>query len=102
VSVFELALPAEPAPRWWVNQASARTSRDVDHSDPICGPGLAIAWNIAGGYAGLISFGHAAFFGNRRPIPRPSSAGEGPRITPWIGNLARRASIGGLRCNCSL
>src|SRR5687768_5383287 len=25
--------------------------------------GLALAWNIAGGYAGLISFGHAAFFG---------------------------------------
>lgn len=25
--------------------------------------GLALAWNIAGGYAGLISFGHSAFFG---------------------------------------
>ena len=25
--------------------------------------GLALAWSIAGGYAGLISFGHAAFFG---------------------------------------
>jgi len=25
--------------------------------------GLALAWNIAGGYAGLISFGHAVFFG---------------------------------------
>jgi branched-chain amino acid transport system permease protein len=25
--------------------------------------GLALAWNTAGGYAGLISFGHAAFFG---------------------------------------
>jgi branched-chain amino acid transport system permease protein len=25
--------------------------------------GLALAWNIAGGYAGMISFGHAAFFG---------------------------------------
>jgi branched-chain amino acid transport system permease protein len=25
--------------------------------------GLALAWNIAGGYTGLISFGHAAFFG---------------------------------------
>jgi branched-chain amino acid transport system permease protein len=25
--------------------------------------GLASAWNIAGGYAGMISFGHAAFFG---------------------------------------
>ncbi len=25
--------------------------------------GFALSWNIAGGYAGLISFGHAAFFG---------------------------------------
>jgi branched-chain amino acid transport system permease protein len=25
--------------------------------------GLALAWNIAGGFTGLISFGHAAFFG---------------------------------------
>jgi branched-chain amino acid transport system permease protein len=25
--------------------------------------GLGLAWNIAGGYTGLISFGHAAFFG---------------------------------------
>jgi branched-chain amino acid transport system permease protein len=25
--------------------------------------GLGLAWNIAGGYAGLISFGHSAFFG---------------------------------------
>lgn len=25
--------------------------------------GLALAWNIAGGYGGLISFGHSAFFG---------------------------------------
>jgi branched-chain amino acid transport system permease protein len=25
--------------------------------------GVALAWNIAGGYAGLISFGHSAFFG---------------------------------------
>ena len=24
---------------------------------------LALAWNIAGGYANLVSFGHAAFFG---------------------------------------
>jgi branched-chain amino acid transport system permease protein len=25
--------------------------------------GMALAWNVAGGYTGLISFGHAAFFG---------------------------------------
>src|SRR3984893_5268113 len=45
--------------------------------------GLAIAWNIAGGYAGLISFGHAAFFG----IGAYTSTilGLKAEITPWIG-----------------
>src|SRR5262245_66095149 len=45
--------------------------------------GLAIAWNIAGGYAGLISFGHAAFFG----IGAYTSTilGVKAEITPWLG-----------------
>ena len=45
--------------------------------------GLALAWNIAGGYAGLISFGHAAFFG----IGAYASTILGIRtgLTPWIG-----------------
>lgn len=45
--------------------------------------GLALAWNIAGGYAGLISFGHAAFFG----IGAYTSAILSTKIglTPWIG-----------------
>ena len=45
--------------------------------------GLAIAWNIAGGYAGLISFGHAAFFG----IGAYASTILGVKagITPWLG-----------------
>jgi len=45
--------------------------------------GLALAWNIAGGYAGLISFGHAAFFG----IGAYTSTilGVKAEITPWIG-----------------
>ena len=45
--------------------------------------GLAIAWNIAGGYAGLISFGHAAFFG----IGAYTSTilGVQAGITPWLG-----------------
>ena len=45
--------------------------------------GLALAWNIAGGYAGLISFGHAAFFG----IGAYTSTilGLKAEITPWIG-----------------
>src|SRR6266852_1458009 len=45
--------------------------------------GLALAWNIAGGYAGLISFGHSAFFGvgayaSTILLMRYS-------ISPWIG-----------------
>jgi branched-chain amino acid transport system permease protein len=45
--------------------------------------GLALAWNIAGGYAGLISFGHAAFFG----IGAYTSTILFVRVelTPWIG-----------------
>lgn len=45
--------------------------------------GLALAWNIAGGYAGLISFGHAAFFG----IGAYTSSILTARfeLTPWIG-----------------
>jgi branched-chain amino acid transport system permease protein len=45
--------------------------------------GLGLAWNIAGGYAGLISFGHAAFFG----IGAYTSTILLLRynITPWLG-----------------
>lgn len=45
--------------------------------------GLALAWNIAGGYGGLISFGHAAFFG----VGAYTSTILSVRmdISPWIG-----------------
>jgi branched-chain amino acid transport system permease protein len=45
--------------------------------------GLALAWNIAGGCAGLISFGHAAFFG----IGAYTSTilFQSYNITPWFG-----------------
>ncbi len=45
--------------------------------------GLATAWNIAGGYTGLISFGHAAFFG----IGAYTSTILLVRmnVTPWVG-----------------
>jgi branched-chain amino acid transport system permease protein len=45
--------------------------------------GLASAWNIAGGYAGLISFGHAAFFS----VGAYTSTILLVRynVTPWIG-----------------
>jgi len=45
--------------------------------------GLALAWNIAGGYAGLISFGHAAFFGIGAYTSTILTAHLG--VTPWIG-----------------
>src|SRR6476620_8886616 len=45
--------------------------------------GLALAWNIAGGYAGLISFGHAAFFGIGAYTSTILLVQVG--ITPWIG-----------------
>ena len=46
--------------------------------------GLALAWNIAGGFAGLISFGHAAFFGvGAYTSTHPVRANYG--MTPWIG-----------------
>jgi branched-chain amino acid transport system permease protein len=45
--------------------------------------GLALAWNIAGGYAGLISFGHAAFFGIGAYTSTILFVHGG--LTPWIG-----------------
>jgi branched-chain amino acid transport system permease protein len=44
---------------------------------------LALAWNIAGGYAGLISFGHAAFFGVGAYTSTILLVNYG--LTPWIG-----------------
>jgi len=45
--------------------------------------GVAIAWNIAGGYAGLISFGHAAFFGIGAYTSTILLVNYG--ISPWLG-----------------
>jgi branched-chain amino acid transport system permease protein len=45
--------------------------------------GLALAWNLAGGYAGLISFGHAAFFGIGAYASTILFVNVG--LTPWIG-----------------
>lgn len=52
--------------------------------------GLALAWNIAGGCAGLISFGHAAFFG----IGAYTSTilFQSYHITPWLGIFAGAAA----------
>ncbi|MCF8478608.1 MAG: branched-chain amino acid ABC transporter permease [Pseudolabrys sp.] len=45
--------------------------------------GIALAWNIAGGYAGLISFGHAAFFGIGAYTSTILLVHGG--LSPWIG-----------------
>jgi branched-chain amino acid transport system permease protein len=52
--------------------------------------GLALAWNIAGGCAGLISFGHAAFFG----IGAYTSTIllQSYNNTPWFGIFAGAAA----------
>ena len=48
--------------------------------------GLALAWNLAGGYAGLISFGHAAFFGIGAYASTILLLNYG--VSPWIGMSA--------------
>jgi branched-chain amino acid transport system permease protein len=48
--------------------------------------GLALAWNIAGGYAGLISFGHAAFFGIGAYTSTILLLNYG--VPPWFGMVA--------------
>jgi branched-chain amino acid transport system permease protein len=48
--------------------------------------GLALAWNIAGGYAGLISFGHAAFFGIGAYTSTILLLNYG--VPPWFGMFA--------------
>ena len=52
--------------------------------------GLALAWNIAGGYAGLISFGHAAFFGIGAYTSTILLLNFG--VSPWIGMWPERCS----------
>ena len=57
---------------------------------------LSAAWNVAGGYAGQVSIGHAAFFG----IGAYSAALMGARFeqSPWLGMLIGVAlSLGGGR-----
>jgi branched-chain amino acid transport system permease protein len=45
--------------------------------------GLALAWNIAGGCAGMISFGHAAFFGIGAYTSTILFLNY--NVTPWLG-----------------
>lgn len=52
--------------------------------------GLALAWNIAGGYAGLLSFGHAAFFGIGAYVSTILLLQYD--LTPWLGIFAGAAA----------
>ncbi len=45
--------------------------------------GLALSWNFAGGYTGLISFGHAAFFGISAYTSSILFVRYG--VSPWLG-----------------
>ena len=54
---------------------------------------LAVSWNIFSGYSGLMSFGHAAFFGLGAYTVALLEAKLG--ITPWIG-IPVAALVGGL------
>src|SRR6201994_718992 len=69
----------------WVALGIAPTLQDVVVLSFLFA-GLALAWNIAGGCAGLISFGNAAFFG----IGAYTSTilFQSYNITPWLGIFA--------------
>ncbi|MDB5368948.1 MAG: metal-dependent hydrolase [Roseomonas sp.] len=54
---------------------------------------LGVAWNIFSGYSGLVSFGHAAFFGLGAYVVALGQARLG--LTPWLG-IPLGALIGGL------
>ena len=80
VSLFELALLAAcvaliaiPLPRFYQDIIIVT----------FLWAGVALAWNLAGGYVGLISFGHAAFFGIGAYTSTILLVHHG--VTPWIG-----------------
>jgi hypothetical protein len=77
---------------------------------------MGIAWNVFSGYSGLVSFGHAAFFGigaytvalamiywNLSPwlgIPLGTLAGVVPKRTRWLTPLEERTTD--RSCICSV
>ena len=87
ISWFELILFAICVA--WVTLGLAPTLQDVVVLSFLFA-GLALAWNIAGGCAGLISFGHAAFFG----IGAYASTIllQNYNVTPWLGIFAGAAA----------
>jgi branched-chain amino acid transport system permease protein len=69
----------------WVALGIAPTLQDVVVLSFLFA-GLALAWNIAGGCAGLISFGHAAFFGIGAYTSTILFLNY--NVTPWLGIFA--------------
>jgi branched-chain amino acid transport system permease protein len=65
--------------------------------------GIAVAWNLAGGYVGLISFGHAAFFGLGAYTSTILllSFGVSPWIGLWLGGLLAAIFGAGLAAICT-
>ncbi|MGE0716768.1 MAG: branched-chain amino acid ABC transporter permease [Alphaproteobacteria bacterium] len=55
---------------------------------------LGQSWNIAGGFAGLTSFGHALFFGTGAYCSTILQVSHG--VNPWIGWIAATAAGAGL------
>ena len=80
MSWFEIILLATCVA--WVAFGIASTSQDVAVLSFLFA-GLALAWNIAGGCAGLISFGHAAFFGIGAYTSTILLLNY--NVTPWFG-----------------
>jgi branched-chain amino acid transport system permease protein len=87
ISWFEIVLLTSCAA--WVGFGLAPALQDVVVLSFLFA-GLGLAWNIAGGCAGLISFGHAAFFG----IGAYTSTilFQSHNITPWLGIFAGAAA----------
>jgi branched-chain amino acid transport system permease protein len=87
ISWFEIMLFASCAA--WVGLDLAPALQDVSVLTFLFA-GLALAWNIAGGYAGLISFGHAAFFGVGAYASTILLLQY--HVTPWLGIFAGAAA----------
>ena len=81
VSLFELVLLL--AVRRAGRRPTCRRTCRTSSSRPSCGQGLRSPGTSPGGYAGLISFGHAAFFGIGAYTSTILGVEYG--LTPWIG-----------------
>jgi branched-chain amino acid transport system permease protein len=89
ISWFEIALLLACVA--WVVMGASPSLQDVAVLTFLFA-GLALAWNIAGGCAGLISFGHAAFFGIGAYTSTILFLTY--NVTPWLGIFAGAVTAG--------